>query len=55
MAYQKGDKVANLHSPSWVRAKLVTLKPRLVRYMTGRLTGSDLAEVEKRVRLALGL
>ena len=46
---------ANLYSPSWVRAKLVTLDPKLVRYKPGRLTDSDLVEVENRIRLALGL
>ncbi len=46
---------AQLLSPSWVRAKLATLDPQLVRYKPGRLTDSDLAEVESRIRLALGL
>jgi len=51
----KDWRVANLYSPSWVRVKLVTLDPKLVRYKPGRLTDSDLAEVEKRIRSALGL
>jgi mRNA interferase MazF len=46
---------AHLLRPSWVRAKLATLDPVLVRYRTGRLSADDLAEVEKRIRLALGL
>ncbi len=46
---------ANLVSPSWIRAKLVTLDPKLVRYKPGKLTTTDLAEAEKRIRLALGL
>jgi mRNA interferase MazF len=46
---------ARLLRPSWVRAKLATLDPALVRYNPGRLSNTDLAEVEKRVRLALGL
>ena len=46
---------ANLLSPSWVRTKLVTLDPKLVRYKPGRLTPLDLAEVDKRIRLAFGL
>ncbi len=51
----KDWQAANLLSPSWVRAKLVTLDPRLVRYSPGKLTNRDLTEVEKRIRLALGL
>ena len=51
----KDWQAANLLSPSWVRAKLVTLDPRLVRYCPGKLTNRDLTEVEKRIRLALGL
>ena len=51
----KDWQAANLFSPSWVRAKLVTLDPKLVRYRPGRLTDSDLAEVDKRIKLALGL
>ena len=47
--------VAHLLRPSWVRAKLTTLDPTLVRYRTGQLSTADLAEVEKRIRLALGL
>lgn len=48
-------KDANLLSPSWMRAKMATLEPKLVRYKPGRLSDSDLVEVEKRLRLALGL
>ena len=51
----KDWQTANLLSPSWVRAKLVTLDPKLVRYKPGRLTESDLTEVDKRIRLSLGL
>lgn len=46
---------ANLISPSWVRPKLVTLDPKLVRYKPGRITDLDSEEVDKRIRLALGL
>ena len=46
---------ANLLRPSWVRAKLATLDPALVRYQPGQLSDTDLAEVERRIRLALGL
>ncbi len=46
---------ANLLFPSWVRAKLVSLSPALVRHQPGRLTRRDLLEVEKRVRRSLGL
>jgi len=48
-------RAANLVSPSWVRAKLVTLDPKLVRYKPGKLANVDLLEAEKRIRLALGL
>ena len=46
---------APLLRPSWVRAKLATLDPALVRHQPGRLHDADLAEVEQRIRLALGL
>jgi mRNA interferase MazF len=46
---------AHLLRPSWVRAKLATLDPALVRYKPGRLSDRDLAEVEHRIRLALDL
>ena len=46
---------AHLLRPSWVRAKLATLDPALVRYQPGRLSDADLAEVEQHIRLALGL
>ena len=46
---------ANLLSPSWVRAKLATLEPKLVRYKPGRLADEDLVEVDKRIRSALGI
>jgi mRNA interferase MazF len=45
---------ARLLRPSWVRAKLATLDPALVRYKPGRLSETDLAEVERHIRLALG-
>jgi mRNA interferase MazF len=54
--YQLKDwQAAHLLRPSWVRAKLATLDPVLVRYKPGKLSDADLAEVEKRLRLALGL
>ena len=54
--YQLQDwQAANLLRPSWVRAKLATLSPSLVRYRPGRLSDADLSEVEQRIRLALGL
>jgi len=46
---------AHLLSPSWVRAKLVTLDPELVLHRPGRLSDRDLAEVDKRIRLAMVL
>ncbi len=48
-------KKARLLFPSWVRAKLVTLSPALVRYRPGRLSARDLQEVEKRLRRTLAL
>ena len=48
-------KKTRLLFPSWVRARLVTLSPTLVRYRPGRLTARDLTEVEKRLRRALAL
>ena len=45
---------AHLLRPSWVRAKLATLAPALVRYQPGRLSDADMTEVEKRIQLALG-
>lgn len=48
-------KGANLLFPSWVRAKLVTLDPKLVRYRPGRLSNRDLQGVERCLQMALGL
>jgi mRNA interferase MazF len=45
---------AHLLRPSWVRAKLATLDPALVRYQPGRLSDADLTEVERCIRAALG-
>ena len=54
--YELSDwRAANLRAPSWVRSKLATLSPRLVRYKPGRLTGTDLLQVEARIRASLGL
>ena len=51
----KDWQAAHLLHPSWVRAKLAMLDPALVRYKPGRLSEADMVEVEKRIRLALGL
>lgn len=48
-------KAANLLAPSWVRAKLATLDPKLVRHRPGRIDQSDLANVDRKLRSALGL
>lgn len=45
---------AHLLRPSWVRTKLATLDPALVRYQPGRLSDADMTEVENRIKLALG-
>lgn len=51
----KDWQVANLLAPSWVRVKLATIVTKLVRYKPGNLTDADLSEVDKRLRVALGL
>ncbi len=51
----KDWKEANLMFPSWVRAKLATLDPQLICYKPGKLSKSDLKEVQKIIRLSLGL
>jgi mRNA interferase MazF len=51
----KDWQAAHLLRPSWERAKLATLDTALVRYKPGKLSEADMAEVEKRIRLALGL
>ncbi|WP_420264223.1 type II toxin-antitoxin system PemK/MazF family toxin [Candidatus Magnetominusculus dajiuhuensis] len=44
---------ANLLLPSWVRIKLATLQPSLVRHRIGSLSPLDLREVDKKILLAL--
>jgi len=46
---------AGLLKPSVVRVKLATINAALVQFRTGRLSDRDLEEVDKRLRLALGL
>lgn len=48
-------KEANLLSPSWIRMKFATIEPKLIRYHPGRLTKTDLDEVDTCIRRALGL
>lgn len=48
-------KAAKLLAPSWVRVKLATLDPSLVRYRPGRLTEKDMSGFEEVIRFALGL
>ncbi len=48
-------RLANLASPSYVRAKLATIEQSLVKYQPGSLTHADLSEVEKKIRIALAL
>jgi len=48
-------KEANLLNPSWIRDKLATLEPSLVRFKPGKLNNTDIAEVERIILLALGL
>ncbi len=42
----KDWKAANLLSPSWVRMKLVSLEPSLVRYRPGRLKQTDISAID---------
>jgi mRNA interferase MazF len=46
---------AGLLRPSVVRVKLATINAALVQFRTGRLSDRDSEEVDKRLRLALGL
>lgn len=46
---------AHLLAPSWVRAKLATIEPKLIRFQPGKLTQSDLEEVNRRIYSAFGL
>lgn len=46
---------ARLLEPSWMRAKVATLDPSLVRYRPGRLSTRDLESVMACLRRALGL
>jgi mRNA interferase MazF len=46
---------AQLLFPSWVRAKVATLSPKLVRHRVGRLSPRDLVQVEQRLRRSFGL
>lgn len=51
----KDWKASRLLRPSWVRTKLATLDPALARHSPGKLSDADVAEVDKRIRLTLGL
>ena len=51
----RGWQETRLRQPSWVRAKLATLSPGLVRFSPGRLSVSDLAAVDRCLSEALGL
>lgn len=54
--YRLSDwKAAKLLYPSWVRTKLATLDPSLVRHTIGRLSDSDMQEVEVRMKSAFEL
>lgn len=46
---------AGLHFPSWVRAKVASLEESLIQHIAGRLSDRDLAEIDVRLRLAMGL
>ena len=48
-------KSANLLAPSWVRVKIATLDPKLVRFQPGKLNERDIREIDKRIALALGV
>lgn len=46
---------AGLRYPSALKAVLFTLAPTRVEYRIGAVTARDLAEIDRRLRLALGL
>ncbi len=46
---------AGLLHPSWARAKLACLSQTLLRRTLGQASARDLAEIDTRLRLALGL
>ena len=48
-------KEANLLSLSWIRMKFATIDPKLIRYQPGRLTKTDLDNVDMCIRKALGV
>jgi len=48
-------KTANLLTPSWVRMKLVSLEPHLVRYKPGKLTQTDLSAIDRMLRTVFDL
>jgi hypothetical protein len=50
-----GWQEAGLIYPSWVRMKLATLSHHLIQFSPGRISESDAAEVEHRLRLVFGL
>lgn len=52
--WQQDWQEANLLKPSWVRTKIATLQPSLVRFQPGKLSAEDLAHVDDRLRHALG-
>ncbi len=48
-------KQAGLPKPSFVRPKIAAIEPTLVVHHVGQLSGRDLGEVERRLRLAMAL
>ena len=48
-------KEAGLLKPTFMRPKIAAIEPDLVIFRTGALTKHDLAEVDERLRQALGL
>jgi len=46
---------AGLLRPSFVRAKIATIKPHLIKHRVGKLSHKDLAAVDKCLYSALGL
>lgn len=46
---------AGLAKPSFVRPKIAAIEPRLVVHQVGQLSAHDLAELERRLRLAMQL
>lgn len=48
-------KLALLQHPSWIRSRLMTLSPALIRYQIGSLSPRDLSGMDTVLKRALGI